>query len=701
VSSRLADRLNLLRRRQFVGRAAELALFEQALAADDPPFALLHVYGPGGVGKTTLLKAFAQLAAERGARVIAVDARETEATPEGFLAALRRALELPADAEPLEALQRGPQRQLLLVDTYEALAAIDGWLRDDFMPQLPAQMLVALAGREPPALGWRTDLAWQTLLHPIALRNLSPEESRVYLDSRRVPAEQQQPVLAFTHGHPLALSLVADMFAQRPVTQFQPEQTPDVIKSLLGHLVQRVPGPAHRVALEICALARLTTEGLLAETLELLDAHELFDWLRGLSFVEATTRGIFPHDLAREALVADLRWRNPEWYNELHRRVRAYYTARLGQVRGLDQQRALFDLIYLHRDNPVIRPLWEWQEGGSALPEPARLDEHAGMLRVIERHEGPEAAMVAARWLAAQPWGAFVLRDPEPPGGAAEPAGLLIQAALHEAGPEMIAADPLASVAWEHIQRTAPLRPGEAALLFRFWMTRDGYQAVSALQSSLLVSIVRQYLVLPNLAYSCFACANPAFWAPGLAYADLHPIPGGELSLGGQTFGLYGHDWRATPPAAWLALLATRETAREPQEVEAARPAPALLVLSEEAFAGAVRDALHDFTRPDALRDSPLARSRLVMRRLGAEAAPGERGPALQAAIREAAAVLQGSPRDLKAYRALHHTYFQPAATQEQAAELLDLPFSTYRRHLKSGVSQVTELLWRQETQGE
>jgi hypothetical protein len=86
---------------------------------------------------------------------------------------------------------------------------------------------------------------------------------------------------------------------------------------------------------------------------------------------------------------------------------------------------------------------------------------------------------------------------------------------------------------------------------------------------------------------------------------------------------------------------------------------------------------------------------------VGPEAAPAERAAALQTAIRDAAAVLQASPRDLKAYRALHHTYFQPAVTQERAAELLDLPFSTYRRHLKSGVTQVTELLWRQETQGE
>jgi hypothetical protein len=58
--SRLGDRLAVARRRRFVGRAAELALFNSALAEAEPPFALLHVHGPGGVGKTLLLGEFAR-----------------------------------------------------------------------------------------------------------------------------------------------------------------------------------------------------------------------------------------------------------------------------------------------------------------------------------------------------------------------------------------------------------------------------------------------------------------------------------------------------------------------------------------------------------------------------------------------------------------------------------------------------------------
>ncbi|HWQ11189.1 MAG TPA: hypothetical protein VNL77_00230, partial [Roseiflexaceae bacterium] len=68
--------------------------------------------------------------------------------------------------------------------------------------------------------------------------------------------------------------------------------------------------------------------------------------------------------------------------------------------------------------------------------------------------------------------------------------------------------------------------------------------------------------------------------------------------------------------------------------------------------------------------------------------------------LREAAAALRANPRDAKLYRALHRTYFEPALSQEAAAELLSLPFSTYRRHLASGVRRLTDWLWQRELGG-
>ena len=40
------------------------------------------------------------------------------------------------------------------------------------------------------------------------------------------------------------------------------------------------------------------------------DAGELFAWLCERSFVESGAYGAFPHDLAREVIDADLRWRD-------------------------------------------------------------------------------------------------------------------------------------------------------------------------------------------------------------------------------------------------------------------------------------------------------------------------------------------------------------------------------------------------------
>jgi len=153
----------------------------------------------------------------------------------------------------------------------------------------------------------------------------------------------------------------------------------------------------------------------------------------------------------------------------------------------------------------------------------------------------------------------------------------------------------------------------------------------------------------------------------------------------------------------WLAQMAERETATTApaQTTVAMRP---VVVLSRDGFAGAVQAALRDLTRAPAQRTpalarNPLLRSRFVIERLNPEMpdSDAQRVAALQEVLRESSETMRDSPREAKFHRTLFHTYWQPAATQEQAAELLDVPFSTYRRHLKSGIEHLTEMLWQRE----
>jgi len=88
MSTSLLDRLEAARRQRFVGRSAERALFQSALTTTEPPFSVLYLFGAGGVGKTTLLREFAHLATQAGARTVQLDARNIEAAPDLFLTTL-------------------------------------------------------------------------------------------------------------------------------------------------------------------------------------------------------------------------------------------------------------------------------------------------------------------------------------------------------------------------------------------------------------------------------------------------------------------------------------------------------------------------------------------------------------------------------------------------------------------------------------
>jgi DNA-binding SARP family transcriptional activator len=548
-ATRLGARLASARRRSFVGRSDELALFADALAEEEPPFAVLHVYGPGGVGKTSLLAEFARLAEQAGVPALTIDGRNVQPTPDGMFNALR---ELTGAENPLDRL---PDRHVLLVDTYELLTPLDSWMRDQFLPQIPTQAMVVLAGRNPPSAGWRVDPGWQEITHAIQLGNLSAAEATDYLQRRNVPPEQRDAVLSFTHCYPLALSLAVEVLIQRPGISFDDAAAPDVVRVLLERFIAGVPSVAHRAALEACSQVRVTSEPLLAAMLGVDEARELFEWLRDLSFVSAGPRGIFPHDLARAALSADLKWRNPPWHHELHRRARDFYMDAFAHAQGHEQYLALLDLIFLH-DNPLIRSAFSWNDIGGLLEDTPRAGDWPALIEMVRKHEGEQSAAIAARWFERQPASVTVFRDSE---GTVTGFSCLI--VLRDEDRDLIEADPGASAAWRWVQSQPPLDRGQFAMVSRFWMDRDLYQAISPTQGMIFVAVTRYLLTTPGLAYSLHTFAHVDMWLPAADQILFERLPAADFAVGEHTVGVYLRNWRAQPPQAWLAALAERETA--------------------------------------------------------------------------------------------------------------------------------------------
>ena len=683
----LGEVLSSRRRRRFIGRDGELELVRAALDAGAPPFSVLWFTGPGGIGKTSLLEAIAEQAVDAGGwTVVRLDGRELPSSPRAASDVVQEALGAPWGDE---AVTPPDGRLLVLFDAYERLGALDDWVRTWLLPRLPASALTVVAARHLPGTAWRADSAWRALLRVVSLRNLGPDESRSYLRACGVEETVQQRLIEISHGHPLALSLLADVVVRGGEATLDP-LAPDLVGTLVRRCVDVVPDGSRRGALEVCALARMTTEALLRDTLALEDAHELFAWLRELSFVEAGPDGLLPHDLAREVLDADLRWRDPEGYKDLFRRVRGHVYAALKSSRGREQQRSIFDLKFLFRNLPGVLSPVDWDAWGQHYPEPAGPGDRASILGLVAAAEGQASAAIAERWLDLQPEGFLLVRGEDD-----EIRGFMALLDLSVASNQDRHADPGAQAAWEYAHRRAPPRAGEVITQTRFVVDQAVYQGPSPTLNAVPIATLQRYLRKPPLAWDFLALHEPEPWDEFFALADLPRAMGADFLIDRRRYGLYCHDFRPTPVDALMELWTERSLAQD--FTVRAPAADTVLALSQSGFEDAVRQALRDLHRPELLARNPLARTRLVHEYAGPDEPDAE---ALAGLLRAAVDALGEDPRDDKLLRAVDRTYLRPAPTQEAAAELLGVPFSTYRRHLARGVQRIIGWLWDHEVYG-
>jgi hypothetical protein len=147
-------------------------------------------------------------------------------------------------------------------------------------------------------------------------------------------------------------------------------------------------------------------------------------------------------------------------------------------------------------------------------------------------------------------------------------------------------------------------------------------------------------------------------------------------------------------PSEWLIDLLARDLEGTAPRSETSKRE---MGLDREAFGAALRHALENFTRPDQLKESSLLYSRSVLRRAG-DTAPSPQ--VLRKVIVEALTIMDENPQDAKLGRALQAVFIHPAPSREIAAERLNVPFSTFRRHVSKGIERLEEILWSFESEG-
>ena len=689
VAENLGKRLDRERVRRFVGRAAELDVFSTWLTAGS--FSVLWVYGPGGIGKSTLLRAFAEAARNAGYLLAQIDGARVMPTPDGIGAAVWESL---SDGIDELAYGRTPAKpSVIMIDAAERLQPVEGWLQEDFLPALPAETRVIIAGRRPPDAAWRSDPGWRDLLRVMPLRNFSPDQTRTLLKIEGMPTNLLDQVMTLTHGHPLAVSLLIDAVRRSGPGIDVPESLqdlPDVVTALLGRIVEHAPTGRHRAALQVSAHAAATTEPLLRTALpaEAEEASELWEWLRDLSIMEETQAGIFPHDVARDVLEADLRRRDPDTYADIHRRLRGYLVDQVKASAGNPDalQQAVADLLFLIRDHPVAGAYWYWDALEGCPGQPAQPSQFDVMIAMTRETQGEQQAELAAHWLGRQPEAFRVFEGPD-----GEIGGYAARLALHLASREDIEADPGTAALWRYAQQHHAPPPGELVLGWRFVVDRDPDERHPRLAGTMFGAWhVIDILLRGPTAWEFDACYTDLdYWERFFNHFDFVHLPEADYHIGPSRYVTFGHDWRRVGVADWLEVTAARELG---EQVTITAPEPAAM-LSHEEFASSVKQALRSLHQPQALLRNPLMASSMVQNELREH--PDHRpDQVLRGLIINAAQVVKADPRAEAQYRVLDRTYLHPAPSQEKAAELLNLSFSTYRRYRDRGIEAITGWLW-------
>jgi len=364
-----------------VGREREIGALLAAATADEPPFLVAFVHGPGGIGKSHLVRRLLD-ALPAPVRGLYLDGRDVEPTPRGLRRALGQALGSTATDPDVGALARAlaARPTVLVIDTYEGLGLLDAWLRTQFLPAMPATTLTVLAGRDRPATAWYTTAGWQGLVAEFPLAALSADEAEQLLRRRGLDEREARWAGEFAHGHPLALELAAAAVRADPrCTQSRAVAPDGLLEAFLGQLP-----PATVTLVEAASTVRRITEPLLAAMLETASARAAFDVLRALPFTEQTDDGLLLHDVVRDTVGNDLAMRDPDRRRAYRRRAVTHLTEHRPGTTA-DPWLRTADLMFLI-ENPVLRDACFPSVRPAYWVEPATPRDRAGVFDIVARH---------------------------------------------------------------------------------------------------------------------------------------------------------------------------------------------------------------------------------------------------------------------------------------------------------------------------
>ena len=475
----VSDRLAASAAATLVGRVEERARLAALLAPHGP--AAVFVHGPGGIGKTILVTG---TLAALPLTCVTLDGRDTEPTVPGALAALGAALggPPPASAEAAAEQVAAADVDVLVIDGFERLNLLDGWIRNDLVGALPTGVTTVLVGRRGPNVAWRAAPGWRALLGELPVGPLSTDDVDLLLATLRVHGDDAVRIRTFARGHPLAVVAAAEALARRPGLPLGSGAPAEVVEELVTVMLDDL-GPGERALAEAASVLRRVTLPLLTALVDPPDAEQAWQTLRSLPFAVTTAAGVELSGLAAPIVLEALELRDPDRVRTLRTRAARTILDSLGP--GPDWA-STADLLHLVQ-NPLIRNAYAPPEMRQHPAERARSEDHDEVVAIARRFVGEESARLVERWWQARRDGFAVVRAAD--GGVA--AFSVTATVDEEAGPG--SDDPLVRVVADHL-RDDPMPPGSDAVLFRWALGRRHGERPTPEVATLVTDLKRTYL---------------------------------------------------------------------------------------------------------------------------------------------------------------------------------------------------------------
>lgn len=511
---------------ELVGRARERAELLDWLEPGQGP-AVVFVWGAGGIGKSTLVRG---ALASAGGRPLLLDGHDVEPTPAGLLRAVGAAIDATTPPTPDEAaaMVATADVSVLVIDAYERLNLVDGWLRNSLLVRLPSSVTTVIVGRRPPNLAWRAAPGWRRLLAELVVDPLADSDARRLVDRHPLPPERRELVLRFGRGHPLALELAAEAFARHPDLHLPEGPPAEVVEELFEVLLDDL-ADADRSTVEAAAVLRRVTQPLLTavlsdDSLSGSSTERAWRLLRGLPYVTTTSSGLRLDGVAHHVIGDALEIRDPVRVGQLRRRAA---NAVLRDAAGGDSWDATADLLFLVQ-NPIIRNSYVPPGDQQHAVEQAALDDLPAILAITETYDGSAGAGLIRLW-----WNAHRDRFVVGRGTDGEVTAFSVVVRLSEVDHDLARTDDVLRVFLDDL-RLRPLADGEDALLHRRALGARRGELPSPELGAMIVDIKRQYLELrTSLARTYIATARWSVLGPLLRSMGFAPL--GPTVAVGQT----------------------------------------------------------------------------------------------------------------------------------------------------------------------